>query len=74
AADAAELNALLVADGLRVAEIRPQRHTLEEVVLSLTGTSADRFDRLPGGPRQGSPQGPPDGPVVDRVDRPAEAP
>ncbi|WP_051468535.1 ABC transporter ATP-binding protein [Actinomadura oligospora] len=45
AADAAELNARLVADGLRVTEIRPQRRTLEEVVLSLTGASADRFDR-----------------------------
>ena len=44
-ADAAELNAELVAAGIRVGEIRAQRHTLEEVVLAATTASADRVDR-----------------------------
>jgi ABC-2 type transport system ATP-binding protein len=44
-ADAAELNAELVAAGIRVGEIRAQRHTLEEVVLAATTASADRLDR-----------------------------
>jgi ABC-type multidrug transport system ATPase subunit len=44
-ADAAELNAELVAAGIRVGEIRAQRHTLEEVVLAATTASADRMDR-----------------------------
>ena len=44
-ADAAELNAELVAAGIRVGEIRAQRRTLEEVVLAATTTSADRVDR-----------------------------
>ncbi|RFU38844.1 ABC transporter ATP-binding protein [Actinomadura logoneensis] len=74
AADAAELNALLVADGLRVTGLRPQRHTLEEIVLSVTGASADRFDRPPpasgGGPsdRSGRSERP------GRSGRPAGAP
>jgi ABC-2 type transport system ATP-binding protein len=46
-ADPAELNARLVADGIRVDEIAPQRRSLEEVVLDATSTSADRVD----GPR-----------------------
>jgi ABC-type multidrug transport system ATPase subunit len=44
-ADAAELNAELVAAGIRVGEIRAQRRSLEEVVLAATSTSADRMDR-----------------------------
>ena len=44
-ADAAQLNAELVAAGVRVGEIRAQRHTLEEVVLAATTASADRMDR-----------------------------
>jgi ABC-type multidrug transport system ATPase subunit len=43
--DAAGLNAELVAAGVRVVEIRQQRHTLEEVVLAATTGSADRVDR-----------------------------
>jgi ABC-type multidrug transport system ATPase subunit len=43
--DAAGLNAELVAAGIRVHGIRPQRHTLEEVVLEATTASADRLDR-----------------------------
>jgi ABC-type multidrug transport system ATPase subunit len=44
-ADAAELNAELVAAGIRVGEIRAQRRSLEEVVLAATTASADRMDR-----------------------------
>ena len=43
-ADSAELNALLVAEGLRVAEIGPERRTLEQVVLDMTTASSDRHD------------------------------
>jgi ABC-type multidrug transport system ATPase subunit len=42
--DAAELNARLVGEGLRVAEIGPERRTLEQVVLDATTTSSDRVD------------------------------
>jgi ABC-2 type transport system ATP-binding protein len=45
-ADAAELNARLVTDGLRVAEIGPERRTLEDVVLSVTSAGSDRLDRV----------------------------
>ncbi len=44
-ADAAELNARLVGEGLRVAEIAAERHTLEEVVLRVTTAGSDRIDR-----------------------------
>ena len=40
--DAAALNALLVADGVRVSEIGPERRTLEQVVLEVTNPGADR--------------------------------
>jgi ABC-type multidrug transport system ATPase subunit len=40
----AALNALLVAAGLRVEEIVPQRRSLEQIVLEATTTSADRID------------------------------
>jgi ABC-type multidrug transport system ATPase subunit len=43
-ADPAVLNALLVAGGVRVAEISAERRTLEQVVLELTTASADRVD------------------------------
>jgi ABC-2 type transport system ATP-binding protein len=39
-ADAAELNALLVADGVRVDELGPERRTLEQVVLAATDPGA----------------------------------
>jgi ABC-2 type transport system ATP-binding protein len=42
--DAAELNARLVADGIRVAEIGPERRTLEQVVLEATTGSSDRVE------------------------------
>jgi ABC-2 type transport system ATP-binding protein len=46
-ADPAELNARLVAAGVRVAEIGPERRTLEQVVLAATTTSADRVEVRP---------------------------
>jgi len=41
-ADPAALNARLVAEGVRVAEIGPQRRSLEEVVLAATRPGSDR--------------------------------
>jgi ABC-2 type transport system ATP-binding protein len=46
-ADAAVLNAQLVGEGVRVAEISAQRRTLEEVVLDVTGHGSDRLGRAP---------------------------
>jgi ABC-type multidrug transport system ATPase subunit len=43
-ADAASLNALLVGQGIRVAELAPERRTLEEIVLDVTSQSPDRVD------------------------------
>ena len=40
--DAAALNARLVGAGLRVSSIGPQQRTLEEIVLSVTGTGSDQ--------------------------------
>jgi ABC-2 type transport system ATP-binding protein len=40
--NAAQLNAMLVAAGIPVSELAPERRSLEDVVLELTGTSADR--------------------------------
>ena len=42
-ADPAAVNAQLVAAGLRVTEIGPERRTLEDLVLSVTGSGSDRF-------------------------------
>jgi ABC-2 type transport system ATP-binding protein len=42
--DPAALNARLVRAGVRVAELVPETRTLEQVVLGLTGTGADRVD------------------------------
>jgi ABC-type multidrug transport system ATPase subunit len=44
-ADAAELNQLIVAAGLRVMEIAPERPTLEDVVLAVTSSGSDRVDQ-----------------------------
>ena len=49
-ADPAELNTRLVTAGLRVTEIRPERRSLEDLVLELTGPGADRIDREAGQP------------------------
>jgi len=43
--DPAALNARLVAAGVAVRELTALRRTLEQVVLELTGPSADRVDR-----------------------------
>src|SRR6185312_11306548 len=43
--DAAELNQLIVASGLRVMEIAPERQTLEDVVLAVTSSGSDRVDK-----------------------------
>jgi ABC-2 type transport system ATP-binding protein len=45
--DAALVNAQLVAAGLRVNEIGPERRSLEDLVLSVTGSGSDRFGRPP---------------------------
>jgi ABC-type multidrug transport system ATPase subunit len=42
-ADPAELNATLVAKGMRINEIGPERRTLEQVVLDVTSDSSDRI-------------------------------
>jgi ABC-type multidrug transport system ATPase subunit len=42
--DAAELNAKLVGDGIRVEEIGPERRSLEQVVLEATTGSSDRVE------------------------------
>ncbi|HUC23502.1 MAG TPA: ABC transporter ATP-binding protein [Streptosporangiaceae bacterium] len=44
-ADVALVNAELVAAGLRVSEIGPERRSLEDLVLSVTGSGSDRFGR-----------------------------
>jgi ABC-type multidrug transport system ATPase subunit len=44
-ADAAEVNATLVAAGVRVRELAEERRTLEAAVLALTGAGTDRIDR-----------------------------
>ncbi|MFI0449273.1 ABC transporter ATP-binding protein [Actinomadura sp. 6N118] len=46
-ADAAELNARLVREGLRIDEIHVQRRSLEDVVLEATGPGSDRLDSEP---------------------------
>src|SRR5207244_5280049 len=42
--DPAALNARLVTDGLRVAEIAPERRSLEDIVLAVTSPGSDRAD------------------------------
>jgi len=53
------VNAQLVAAGLRVAEIGAERRSLEDLVLSVTGTGSDRVDTAPasrsGGSQKASP-------------------
>ena len=46
--DPADLNALLVGEGIRVHELTLERRTLEEIVLAVTGPGSDRVDgRIP---------------------------
>jgi ABC-2 type transport system ATP-binding protein len=46
-ADPAQVNAELVTAGLRVTEIGPERRSLEELMLAVTGSGSDRIDRPP---------------------------
>jgi len=50
--DPAALAADLVAAGLRVAELTPERQTLEAVVLEVTGAGSDDFSVIEGGGRR----------------------
>jgi ABC-type multidrug transport system ATPase subunit len=43
-ADPAAVNARLVSAGLRVSEIGPERRSLEDLMLSVTGSGSDRID------------------------------
>jgi ABC-2 type transport system ATP-binding protein len=43
--DPADLNARLVKAGVRVVELSPERHTLEDVVLAATEAGSDHLDR-----------------------------
>jgi ABC-2 type transport system ATP-binding protein len=52
---AAALNARLVRAGLRVSAIGPQQRTLEEIVLSVTGTGSDHIGPDDAGPDQAGP-------------------
>jgi ABC-type multidrug transport system ATPase subunit len=45
--DAAALNARLVGEGLRVAEIRPERRSLEQLMLELTSAGSDQLGSSP---------------------------
>ncbi len=46
--DTAALNSRLVAHGVRVTEIAAERRSLEDVVLSVTGSGSDRVDVVDG--------------------------
>ena len=43
--DPAGLNTRLVTAGIRISSITPERRTLEQVVLEVTGPGSDRVDR-----------------------------
>jgi hypothetical protein len=70
-AESATVNARLVAAGVRVSQIVPERRSLEEVVLAVTGSGSDRVDRADRAdradrvdrvdPRPGASDGQPDG-------------
>jgi ABC-type multidrug transport system ATPase subunit len=66
ATDTADLNARLVATGIRVHELGPERRSLEEVVHERTGVAGDRVDRAGRADRSGSPDR---ADVTRRVDR-----
>jgi len=42
--DPAELNARLVREGIRITAMTAQRHSLEEIVLAITGSGSDQVD------------------------------
>jgi ABC-type multidrug transport system ATPase subunit len=58
AGDAAGLNARLVEAGLRVSAIGPHQRTLEEIVLSVTGTGSDHVGPAHTAPDQAGPDHP----------------
>jgi len=88
-ADPAELNARLVAAGLRVSEIGPERRSLEELMLAVTGSGSDRIDAVrtavvrpavalaeaagPGGPAGAAGPGPAGTPAAEHEQRGAQA-
>ncbi|HBW20654.1 MAG: ABC transporter ATP-binding protein [Streptosporangiaceae bacterium] len=47
-AGAADINARLVTAGIRVTQIVPERRSLEQLVLAVTGSGSDRMDRAAG--------------------------
>jgi ABC-2 type transport system ATP-binding protein len=53
AADPAAINLRLIAAGVRVSEFAPERRSLEDLVLAVTGSGSDRVDR--GDDRAGHP-------------------
>jgi ABC-type multidrug transport system ATPase subunit len=57
-ADPAGVNAQLTAAGLRITEIWPERRSLEELVLSVTTGSSDRFDGADRADRRRAASGP----------------
>jgi ABC-2 type transport system ATP-binding protein len=68
AVDSAELNARLVGEGLRVAELVRERRTLEDVVVSATQAGSDRIDLMRGRGREPVPRpGPETGSETLRV-------
>jgi ABC-type multidrug transport system ATPase subunit len=48
--DAAAVNSRLVSAGLLVSEVRAERRSLEEIVLSVTGSGSDRIQAVPARP------------------------
>jgi ABC-type multidrug transport system ATPase subunit len=80
-ADPAGVNAQLTAAGLRISEIWPERRSLEELVLSVTTGSSDRFDGADRAPRRkaaaepaaGAPRGTAAGDGAARSDHTAPA-
>jgi ABC-2 type transport system ATP-binding protein len=53
--DAATVNLRLIAAGVRVSEFGPERRSLEDLVLAVTGSGSDRIDRAGGGGGQAAP-------------------
>jgi ABC-2 type transport system ATP-binding protein len=71
-ADPATLNSDLVAAGIRVSRLAAEHHTLEEVVLRVTGSGSDRVDAPPGPAGSPAPTGPAtDAGPADPVEAPA---
>ncbi len=69
--DAAALNARLVGAGVRVTEIRPQRRSLEQLMLETTSAGTDQVERGPGqvSGSGGIPRGRPHGTGIGQASR-----